>query len=218
MIEEKDETIKIEENTAENKDTDNLTNHEKKELKRQQKENERQQKQEVVAKKDFKNKGIKYGLVTLVILLILAGGYYFIVKPIRDFNPYYDKFYHWHANFKIAICGEEAKIRCGASMCGPMNFHHHNDDIMHMEGQSIAKEEDLEIGNFFEALDIPFTKTQILNMKNGDLCPNGNPGTTKMHVNGEESNLYEKYIPSRCEAQNIEEIKEECDKIEIKFE
>lgn len=199
-------------------ENNDLTQHEKKQIKKQQKEQERQQLHESKSKKESTGKIIKYGIMGAIILLIIFGGYFFVIKPIQGFQPYHEGFYHWHANFEVSVCGQSAQIRCGASLCGPMTMHHHNDNIIHIEGNTIAKKEDLAIGKFFDGINVVFTDTQLLNKNNGDLCDNGQPGNVKMYVNGQPNNEFGNYVPNRCDAGSTAEIRQQCDKIELKFE
>lgn len=194
---------------------ENLTSHEKKEMKKQQKEEEIEKREKLISKEKLSKNTKKYAIITVVILLILVGGYYFIIKPIKDFKPFHDKPYHWHANLKVSICGVPAQIRCPGSMCGPMNLHHHNDDIIHMEGSFVANKNDLALGKFFEGLGIKFSENEILGKKNGDLCPDGKAGKVSMYVNNLVNTEFGSYIPSFCESENI---KEDCDQIDIRFE
>jgi len=192
-----------------------LTKHEKKQLKREQKHEEKQQTQESKSNKELKRKITKYSIAAAIIILIILGGYYFIVKPVREFNPIHKGFYHWHSNIEVSVCGEPAKLRCGAGMCGPMTLHHHNDDIIHIEGNTIAKEEDISLGKFLDGINLEFSGTNLFGKNNGDLCPNGQQGTVKMYVNGQPNMEFDNYILNRCESQNI---KQDCEKIELKFE
>lgn len=191
-----------------------LTSHEKKEIKKEEKEKEREQSEKQQTNEKLKKNTIKYGIIILVISLIIFGGYYFVIKPIQNFKPYHNEAYHWHANFEVSICGQPAQVKCGAGMCGPMNLHHHNDNIIHIEGNTIAKQEDIAIGNFFDVLKIPFSSTQIMDKKNGDLC-NGKPGNVHMYVNNQINNEFRNFILKKCETDNIEK---DCDHIDIKFE
>ncbi len=194
------------------------TSHEKKELKRQQKEQEKKQVHEQKSSKKFNKNIVTYGLVALAVLVIVIAGYFFLIKPIKEFDPYYEGLYHWHANLNIIACGQPVQLRCAGSLCGPMNLHHHNDEIIHMEGSSIAQKSDLALGKFFEAINVPFSETQISNWKNGDVCPNGNPGEVHMYVDGVRNNEFTNYVPTKCDAQAAAKVRQQCDKIEIRFE
>src|SRR3989338_1396139 len=164
-----------------NQQQNNLTSHEKKEMKKQERDEEKEKTSNKLKSKLLKGKTLKYSIITLVVILVLVGGYYFIVKPIKSFQPYYGGSYHWHANFELFACGQPVEVKCPGSICGPMNLHHHNDNIIHMEGNSIAKKEDLALGKFFDAIGIPFSEAQISNWKNGDICPNGEPGEIHLY-------------------------------------
>ena len=124
---------------------DNLTSHEKKELKKQEKEKSRLDSE----KKYSKKKIVKYAVLGLIILLVVFG-LYKMVSNVKDFDPYYKGSFHWHSNINMFICGKEVKLRCNSNICGPMFTHHHNDDIIHTEGNVIAKKEDISLGSFFD--------------------------------------------------------------------
>ncbi len=205
----------LEVNTSNGIGSKELTNHEKKQLRKEQREKEEIGKNEIKSKKELNKKIVKYSIITLILLVIVFGGYYFVIKPIKDFEPYYKGAYHWHANFEVSICGQLAQIKCGAGMCGMMNFHHHNDNIIHIEGSSIAKKEDLYLGNFFRGLGLDFSNQSLFDKKNGDLCPNGNAGIVKMYVDGQPNYELDKYILKKCDSSNI---KEDCEEIDLKFE
>ena len=192
-----------------------MTKHEKKQLKKQQKHEEKQEHHESKSKKELKSKTAKYSIISIVVILVILGSYFFVIKPIKEFKPIHTGAYHWHANFEISICGELAQVRCGAGMCGPMNLHHHNDNTIHIEGNTIAKQEDISLGKFFDGLNLEFSETNLLGKKNGDLCPDGQPGTVKMFVNEQPNNEFGNYILKKCESANI---KQDCEKIELRFE
>ncbi len=193
----------------------NLSKHEKRMLKEQKKEAERtelgKEKKSRLAKKSI----TKYSIIGIVLILVIVGSYYLIFKPVKEFDPFYKGFYHWHANLGISVCGQPAQLRCATGMCGPMSMHHHNDDIIHLEGNSIAKEKDIALGVFFNGQNLDFSSTSLLGKKNGDLCEDGQPGMVKMYVNGAENSEFENYILKSCDSGNI---RQDCEKIELKFE
>lgn len=212
-----------EEPKQENQDQDQdkkeeLTQHEKKEIKKEKKEEEKQQHHESKAQKELKGKIIKYSITTAVIILIVFGGYYFIIKPIKEFRPYTNGLVHWHANFEVSICGVKQDFTHGYDFehdaIGTPLLHTHNDNTIHIEGR-VPKKEDIAIGHFFDNIRVSFSSTKIMDKKNGDLCPDGKPGTVKMYVNEQQNNEFRDYIPSQCTSPNIHQ---DCDKIEIKFE
>ncbi len=193
----------------------NLTSHEKRELKEKQREQEKADSEKKKSNEKLRKNIFKWGVTIIIFALIIFSIYNFVFKPLKDFKPVHSEAYHWHANFKVSVCGEQVQIKCGAGMCGPMNLHHHNDNTIHIEGSVIAKEKDISLGKFFEGLRLDFSETSLLKKKNGDLCPNGSSGTVKMYVNGQQNNEFENYILKKCDSQNI---KQDCDNIEIKFE
>jgi len=202
--------------TNESQAAGEMSKHEKRELKQQQKEEEKEKHEDIKRKKELKSKTIKYTIIGVIVILAVFGMYK-AINNIRSFQPYYEGFFHWHANFDVYVCGEKQEIRCPGGMCGIMLTHHHNDDIIHTEGNLIAKKEDVSLGKFFDRIGIPFTETQLMDKKNGDMC-NENSGKVKLIVNGKENNELRDYIPSRCDAKDTAEIRQRCDKIEVRFE
>ncbi len=202
----------------ENQNEENLelSSHEKKELKKQQKEGGKQFSSEVKVKKDSQKKFVKYAIAIIIVALVLSG-LYKIINNVRSFQPDHKGFFHWHANINMFVCGEEAALKCPSGMCGTMLNHHHNDQIIHMEGSVLAKKEDISLGKFFDTIGIKFSETEITDKKNGDIC-NGKPAKVNLYVNGQLNNEYRNYIPSQCDAQDSIDIRKRCDKIEIKFE
>ncbi|MBI2671105.1 hypothetical protein HYX18_03975 [Candidatus Woesearchaeota archaeon] len=209
------------ENTKNNPETPieeqkDLTSHEKKQLKKQQREEERKKSEEIRSKKESGKKALKYGIIAVVVLLI-GLGIFAIAKSLKATKPIHSGPYHWHSNLKIYVCGEEQPLRCSSNLCGIVSLHHHNDDIIHIEGNVLRNEADISLGKFFDAINIPFSETQIMDKKNSDLC-NGKPGKVNMYINGIPSNEFHNHILNQCNAQQPAEILQRCEKIEIKFE
>ncbi len=134
-------------------------------------------------------KRIIFGI--LVIAAIASTGYLVGDTVYMSLTSWSKGLVHWHADFEIWICGEKIVLPepTGiANRIGTAEIHHHGDYRIHLEG--IMKErEDATLGHFFDAIDVPFSNEKILNMDNGDYCPDGKKGSLKMLVNG---NLYDK--------------------------
>ena len=194
-----------------------LTSHEKKEIRKEEKEKEREQSEKQEANEKLKKNTIKYGIIILVIALIIFGSYTLIIKPIKEFQPFTATSVHWHANFAVYLCGVKQEFTQGFDFehdaLGTPILHTHNDGVIHIEGK-IPKKEDIAIGNFFDLIKIPFSPTQIMNKKNGDLC-NGKPASVHMYVNNQINNDFRNFILKKCESDNVEK---ECDHVDIKFE
>ncbi len=112
---------------------------------------------------------------------------------------------HWHALFDIKICSEPKNLLeydPGRRMVGPMLTHTHGDNKMHIEGQ-VNRPEEIKIGGFMEALNIPFSATTIKSKTNGDSCPDGQPGMVKMFVNGQPNTDFREYVPKDGDAIRI---------------
>ncbi len=196
----------------------NLSRHGKKELKIKQREENQISKEKTESSKKLKNDITKYTIIAAVVLLIIFGGYYLIIKPLNDFKPYTSGFIHWHANYEVYLCGERQDFTKGYDFeedhIGTLQLHTHNDNVIHIEDK-VQKKEDIAIGHFFDNIRIPFSETQIMNKKNGDLCSDGKTGKVHMYINGVENFEFRNFILRKCDSSNI---KQDCDKIDIKFE
>lgn len=94
---------------------------------------------------------------------------------------------HWHATLDIRVCGEPAGVEdlgSTSSHVGLSLLHTHGDNLVHVEGAP-RYFSDITLGRFFNGLGIEFSDTGIYGYENGDLCPNGSPGTLSVSVNGE---------------------------------
>ena len=47
----------------------------------------------------------------------------------------------------------------------------------------------ITLGQYFKAINYPFSDTQLGKYKNGDPCPDGQPGTVKVIVDGQHSGV-----------------------------
>ena len=118
---------------------------------------------------------------------------------------------HWHAAVDVQICGQHRDLpKDPSGESGIPLLHQHNDNIIHIEGRVLAKE-DIAIGKFFDAINVPFDQDKIMDKNNGDECAPGKPGAVKMFVNDQPSNEFRNYIPIATE--NAQE-----DRIRISFE
>ena len=198
----------------ENNNDKKLSKHELKKLKKEQKLSSNDEHNNKIKRKKI----IKYSITTLVLILLIYVTYIFIIAPIKDFKPYTNGPIHWHANFEVDICGEKKDFTKGYDFednrKGSLEFHSHNDEIIHIESQ-VIKKEDLALGNFFDAINVQFSESQIMNKNNGDLCPNSNSGKVHMYINDIENYEFRKFIIRQCDSKDIED---DCDKIKIKFE
>lgn len=107
---------------------------------------------------------------------------------------------HMHAGVDIWICGEHKDLphagnetTHGKKFLGIHLMHTHDDNVIHIEGV-INKYEDITLGRFFDAINVPFAEDKILNVTNGDMC-NGKPATLKMFVNHKENAEFKNYVP-----------------------
>lgn len=93
---------------------------------------------------------------------------------------------HWHANIAITTCGSYRSldnIGSTTNHVGNALLHTHGDNLYHLEGQPVY-ESDTTLGEFFDAIGVPFSDTKIFEYGNGDICPDGMIGVLRVTVNG----------------------------------
>jgi len=176
-----------------------LSGHEKREQARKVKEEARQEKD---VKQEAKEQRKQYFWIafTLVLLVAFAVAIWYFYTHRQE--TYTDREVHWHALLDLSICGKKIDLDCpaetkgevhGKNFCGEHILHHHFDNTAHIEGL-VQKKEDIAIGKFFDAIEIPFDKDKIMDKKNGDLCE-GKPGVLKMYVNDQPRTDFRDYVP-----------------------
>ncbi len=175
-----------------------LSGHQKRELKKKEREAEEKEKETEQGKSQKKKNFLGITITLLILILFAVGiGWLFTNKT----ETYTDTEVHWHALVDIEICGEHRDLPLaddgdlvhGKTFKGTHLMHTHDDNTIHIEGL-IQKKEDIGLGNFFDAIEVPFDKDKILDVKNGDLCE-GKPGTLKMYVNDKPRDDFREYVP-----------------------
>ena len=136
-------------------------------------------------------KRLKYIILILAVGLLL----FWFINTARNYEtPFTEGQIHWHANIQLSACGKNVPLPRpvsgtsvhGSSFIGTPLMHLHDGPTIHVEGL-IRKEEEIFLGNFMKVINLNFNNDQFLEYKNGDLCPNGEPGKVKLLVNGVES-------------------------------
>lgn len=95
---------------------------------------------------------------------------------------------HWHAKIHVFICGKEREFPGGsaAQHVGTNLIHHHGDQTIHIEGV-IPRKEDVMLGEFFDAINVPFSSEEIFDSKNGNGCNDGKENKVHLFVNEKEN-------------------------------
>lgn len=154
-------------------------------------------------------KGFPWAIViTVVILGLLGYGGYRVVTSVPSGGTYTPGPVHWHGFLTMSACGESKSISTKGSVghhVGLPLLHTHGDDWIHIEGRIISKD-DITLGKFFDAVDVPFGTDRFFEKRGADACNDGNPDTLKVTVNGAVIADPENYSVR------------DQDKIEIKFE
>lgn len=146
------------------------------------------------------------GLFTLV--LLVAGVFLFSSQGGENKSIPQDQIVsgnglHWHPQLEIYIKGERQEIPANIGIAGSIHkeLHtHEKDGVIHMEMGGLVTKDETKLGNFFKIWGKDFSRDQLFDKKNGE------EGTVKMFVNGQDNYDFENYLMK------------DRDKIEIRFE
>ena len=187
-----------------------LSKHGLKEIKKKEKEEQQKLEEEKEKAQKTRKNIIKYSLVGLVVLVFIYFIFTLFSKPKTE--SYTKGAVHWHAELDVSVCGEKIDVPkeapIGEHHLGLPLLHTHADRLIHIEGKVYNKEE-INLGAYMDAIQVPFGSDTIINYKNDGMCNNGKSNKVKMFVNGEEildSNLFRSYVV------------QDKDKIEIRYE
>ncbi|MCL6552885.1 MAG: hypothetical protein K6W08_07175 [Firmicutes bacterium] len=128
------------------------------------------------------------GLVAVVGVLIALGS-----RPGARLPRVGD---HWHAPFRIVLCGE----RTPPLPPSPGNVHTHGDDVIHIH-PAIPEEagRHATLGAFLRSVGMEVTDTSLTvrgkTYANGDRCPDGRAGRVAVLVNGRTIQDVQAYVP-----------------------
>lgn len=86
---------------------------------------------------------------------------------------------HWHANLRIVVCGKERVVP--ANRGTPLLHTHRERNRIHIEGL-IAGPQDVTLEKFMQAVGVPFGADYVWDVRNGNPCPDGQPGTWQMMI------------------------------------
>ncbi len=173
--------------------------------KKQQRE-ERQDQREQARLAAQRKKSVTRVLLWGVPLVLVALGVWAVIrspKTSNDDNPVISRSgIHWHPNLAISIKGERVTIPANIGLGGiHADTHTHKEnDVIHLEMSRPVRASDTRLAKFFETWGKEFNSQCIL-----DVC-NGDEGTVKMFVNGEQNTQFENYRMK------------DGDKIEIRYE
>jgi len=97
---------------------------------------------------------------------------------------------HWHANLGITMNGAPIGIPrdIGIGVTHKFIHTHEADGVIHMEFPGLVRQDDIQLGKFFEAWGKPFNQACIL-----ETCSQPG-GTIKMLVNSEPNTEFDRYL------------------------
>ncbi len=163
--------------------------------------------EEIEKKKSARSKMIKRSMYAAVPIVIIAIAVAFVssLPPATDSstpaNPEIPRTpIHWHPTLEIIINGQQQTIPANLGLVGVHQPIHTHDStgVLHYENDRPTFE-NMRLGYFFEKVwRRPFNSTCIFNYCNGD------SGSVKMFVNGQENFEFENYIPKDKDGISIE--------------
>jgi hypothetical protein len=172
------------------------TRHERREAKRLAREAGREARETVKEQAQRKRSIATYVVIGLIALAFAV----VVIRLLANREPVYVRgSVHWHTKVQLELCGQRLDLPClqessgtvhGKDFCGTHEFHHHHDNVIHMEG-AFPRREDAYLGRFFDAIGMPFSETQLWNWTDGMTCPNATtPGKVRFLLNGRESSAW----------------------------
>ncbi len=179
--------------------------------KKQRREEKQRQREEAARKKEQQKRFKKIALwgIPLVLMALVGAGF---VRSPKNSNPedplISRRGIHWHPNLSITIKGEPVTIPANIGVGGAVHkdIHTHKaNDTLHVEMNRAVRQDDVRVKNFFDIWGERFTSECIL-----DVC-NGEDGTVKMLVNGEENFEFENYLMQEGDRIEIMYAKEQQD-------
>ncbi|MDR7555714.1 MAG: hypothetical protein QN157_08910 [Armatimonadota bacterium] len=103
---------------------------------------------------------------------------------------------HWHAPFRIVLCGE----RTPPLPPSPGNVHTHGDDVIHIHPATPEEAgRNATLGAFLRSVGMEVTNTSLTvrgkTYTTGDRCPDGRTGRVAVLVNGNPIDDAHAYVP-----------------------
>jgi len=177
----------------------NLSKNERRQVKLQQKREAKARMQGEEVQKEKSNKMLLYGGVALAFIVIV--GIFLSLPKAEPVNfvtgalTFPLGLIHWHATPLIYVCGDNISppITTPGKHLGSNLLHTHEDKLAHIEG-NVTSPNQITLGAFMANIGMRFSETQLIDKKNGDLCPDGVAGTVKLVVNGTQNNQLANYV------------------------
>ena len=178
--------MSIENFLGNNNNFSSLTKSERKQLKKEQNLKKKEQLQKIKYKNKLIKNSIKYFIIVIILTFISYSLFLlFESSSIDQSNRFKEGNVHWHAKLAIFVCGEYKSLENLGTKehhAGLPLFHTHGDNLIHIEGEPLTYE-DINLGKFFEAINIPFANNKIMDKTNGDKCLNGKQGNLTILLN-----------------------------------
>jgi len=176
-----------------------LSKNERRQLKLQEKRDAKARMQGEEVSKEKSNKMLLYGGLALAFIVIV--GIFLSLPKAEPVNfvtgalTFPLGIIHWHATPLIYVCGDNIStpITTPGKHLGSNLLHTHEDKLAHIEG-SVSSPDQITLGAFMANIGMRFSETQLIDKKNGDLCPSGEAGTVKLVVNGSENAQFNNYV------------------------
>jgi len=153
--------------------------------------NKKELKKERQEKKVSGRKIIEIALWVVAAVVVGGGVFWVVTLPkLPQTEVVSNNGIHWHPKISIKINGENVEIPSGIGIGAVHNpLHtHESDGTVHVEYNGVVRKSDTRLGKFFEVWGKDFSSNGIMGNMNGE------EGTVKMTVNGENNTEFENYI------------------------
>lgn len=135
-------------------------------------------------------------IIGAIVTVLLVVGAAFLLSKGEEVNVSEEQIIsrtgiHWHPKLTILINGEKQEIPANIGIAGQIHqeIHtHEKDGVMHMEMSGLVTKDETKLNNFFRVWGKEFTSEKIFDKTNGQ------NGTVKMLVNGQENKDFENYL------------------------
>ena len=178
---------------------ESISRDERRKLKLQMKREAKERMRQDFHEESGREKIMLYAGIALAVIVV-AGIFLALPKPEpAEYNAAGISFptgqVHWHATPKIYMCGESTPIPTpyAGQHLGSGLLHTHEDALVHVEG-AVSSPSQITIGAFMANIGMKFSGTELLDKKNGDLCPGGAAGRVRLVVNHNENQELQNYV------------------------
>ncbi len=148
-----------------------------------------------------------YAAAIIFLAYVAYSVYYYLstAEKVEEYDVCVDgrciKTFHTHADISFDICGRNINLPLEkGDLAGPHTHKERN--MLHFHERlpydpntgQLLETRPLTVGAFMNEMDIRFNDRCIAEYCNGDLCPDGKPGTVRMFINEQPNTEFGQYV------------------------